>query len=469
MKCKQYLYTLLSVLILLSACTVGPDFVKPAAPPVKYYSTKNDPISTQPISSTWWKSFHSTTLDQIVQQGIHDNYTLASMRETLKQAKEITNATRGQLLPQTSFSGDAGRQKYGVALFGPAEFTIPTFSYYTLGPSLSWAIDLFGKTQKTIEQNKAIETYQQEMLKADFLTLTGNIVTTTFEISAINDQITQLKNIIQLDQKTLILMQKAWKLGKATRLDIINLENQQTIDNSYLPLLYQQKNTAHSELNILLGAFPANWQPPALKLAYFTMPRTLPLTLPSQLIHDRPDILAAEALLHAASANIGIATANLYPQITLSANSLQEALEPYKLFNAGSNASSILGGITVPLFNGGTLQAEKRAAIHAYKAAYANYQQVVIQAFTQVGNILKALQYDEQAINAQAQAVHLAQQKWHLSQLSYQAGNASQFDVLIEQRAYLQTKSAYIQSIAQKYQDITQLYLVLGGGTHSQH
>lgn len=468
---------LISLISVLPSCKMGPDFTKPPSPTVTHYTAEKDPTSTgnskssqhiisgQALSSTWWKSFQSPELNQIVQQGIHHNYTLASMQETLKQAEEMTKASQGALLPQMNMTASAGRQKYGSALFGPADFTIPTFSYYTFGPNMTWTLDIFGKQQRTIEQNQALMQYQRETLKATYLTLTGNIVTTSLSLAALNDEIVNQKRLIQIDKETVDLSEKAWRLGGATRIDLFNAQKQWHQDQIILPSLYQQKNNAQSELNILLGKLPSDWQAPDIQLQHILLPKHLPLSLPSELVRQRPDIAAAEALLHAACANVGIATANLYPQITLSAATLQEALSPDKLFNAASNASSMLAGITTPVFSGGTMQAERRAAIHAYKAAYHNYQQTIVQAFVQVSQVLHALQYDDQEMAAQTEALNATQETFHLTQISYQAGDANLSNISETERLYNKAQLAYIQALIQRYQDTAQLYLVLGAAS----
>jgi NodT family efflux transporter outer membrane factor (OMF) lipoprotein len=208
---------------------------------------------------------------------------------------------------------------------------------------------------------------------------------------------------------------------------------------------------------------PANWEAPNFVLHDFVLPKRLSLTLPSELVHKRPDILAAEAMLHAASADVGIATANLYPAINLSGSLMQEALSPSNLFKASANAWGVLGGLTAPIFSGGTLRAERRAAIHAYQSAYANYQQVVLKAFSQVNDILHAIKSDEQAIIMEKKALKTAQSSLRLARLSYHAGNVGVLQVLDAERLYTQAKLGYVQADAQRYQDTVQLYVVLGG------
>lgn len=461
-KINYYLVSILSAI--LSACTVGPDFEKPTAPAISNYTGEENRQFSQSVPTDWWKTFQSKKLNQMIQEGVKKNYTLAAMQETLLQAQDNINAAKGQLLPQVSTSAGPGYEKYGVTAFGNTGFTVPAFHYYTLGPSINWALDLFGGTKRTIEQQQALMQYQREELRATYLTLTGNIVTTSFTLAAINEQIINLKNIITNDKQNLRLQKTGFAIGATTQQDILLAESQLRSDETQLPTLYQQLSVAQGELTTLVSAFAANWQAPHFELNDFVLPKKLPLTLPSQLIHDRPDIAGAEALLHAASAAVGIATANLYPQINLSAMLSQQALSPGQLFDPSSTAASLFAGLTAPIFSGGTLRAQKSAAEHAFKASYANYQQVVIRAFTQVSDVLHALDHDDQAVLTQQNALTSARNALQLIQNGNRIGSSNELELLQAMRFYQQAKSGYIQAIAQRYQDTAQLYLTLGGG-----
>lgn len=463
MKKFYYQSTLSLISLLLSACTVGPDYIKPAAPTVSSYTGGTELKYTSSISAEWWKTFQSPELNHVIGQGIKNSYTLESMQETLKQAQDNISAAKGQLLPQVDMTTGYGYEKYGLEATGSTE-TIPAFHYYSLGPSITWALDIFGGDKRSIEQQQALMQYQQQELHAAFLTLTGNIVTTAMTVAELNAKITSTQKIIREDRKNLQLAHKGVEIGAAIQNDIVIAQSQLSHDQTLLPPLQQQLSTAQGELNILVGAFPANWQPPRFELNDFVLPETLPLTLPSQLVHDRPDILAAEALLHAACAGVGVATANLYPQINLSANLTQEALAPGQLFNAASTTAGVVAGLTAPIFSGGTLRAQKSAAEHAYKATYANYQEVVVKAFVQVSNVLHALQYDQQNILAQQKALTSAKEALKLIRLGNEAGSTTQLEMVEAQRQYAQATLGYDQALAQRYRDTAQLYLALGGG-----
>jgi NodT family efflux transporter outer membrane factor (OMF) lipoprotein len=474
---KLYLHHFICLLLIisLSSCAVGPDFVKPAAPTNQTYTSENNLKhfgsqhinQNKPVSAIWWHEFYSPELNSVMEQGTQNSYTLVSMQETLEQAKEMVNAEKGQLWPQISLDVAAGRQKYGVALFGPINISIPPYTYYEIGPSINYLLDVFGGTRRTIEKQQALAEYQANEFNAAYLSLTGNIAAGSLSIAIINAQIKTTKEIILDDKNNLNLINNAFRLGSATKTEVLSAQSQLTNDETLLPTLYQQLSVARDSLNILVGSIPANWQPPNFQLKNFKLPQELPLSFPSELVHTRPDILASEAVLHAACADIGIATANLYPSITLSAATLQEALLPHNLFKASANAWSYLASLSAPLFNGGTLRAEKRAAIHAYQSAYANYQQVILKAFTQVSDVLHALKHDEEAVKLQNKAVITSRASLKLARMSYQDGSTGILEILDAERLYSQARLGYIKAQGQRYLDTVQLYLVLGGGNHN--
>lgn len=464
MKKTLYNISIATLSFALCACNVGPDYVAPDSPQVKNYTGEGERQFTRELPTQWWKNFKSPALNQLVNLSIKNNYSLQAMRETLKQAQENVKAAQGQSLPQINATPSVGYQKYGVVATGNTD-TIPAFDYYSFGPNLTWTLDIFGKNKRTIEQQQALVQYQQEELRSTQLTLTGNIVTTTFTLAMLNAQIVIVKNILRIDQEYLHSINESIHVGSGTQEEFLQAEKQLHDDEMLLPPLLQQVTLAQGELNILVGKFPTDWQAPALRPDDFTLPQTLPLSLPSQLVHQRPDILAAEALLHAASANVGVATANLYPQITLSANIAQEALSPGQLFDRSSTAGGLVAGLTTPLFSAGILEAQKHAAEHAYKASYANYQDVVVRAFVQISNVLHALNHDDENILASEKSLHDAEQTLQLIEKSTQLGNSDQVAFLKAERAYQLTKITYIQAITQRFQDTAQLYLAMGSSS----
>jgi NodT family efflux transporter outer membrane factor (OMF) lipoprotein len=461
---------LLLATLLLCACSSGPDFKIPASPEPESYTSKDDEVPMQQrialgkqIETEWWTVFASAPLNDLIRQAVENNYDLVSAKETLAQAEEAVKAERGSLLPQAALGGAAGRQAYGVALFGPSNFSIPPFSYYEIGPSVSWTPDFFGGGKRAVERQQALANYQAHQIAATYITLTGNTITAALEAAAAGAEITAARQIIAEDQKTLALVQESYAAGAATKVDIASAQSQLFADQFMLPPLEQRLSVGRHALSILVGKAPADWTAPSLDFYSFTLPQQLPVSLPSELVKRRPDILAAEANLHAASAAIGVATANLYPQIMLTANMMQEALTPAGIFSSAASAWSLAAGVTAPIFNGGQLSAEKRGAEHAYQSSLAQYRQTILVAFVQVADALTSLAHDDDAVAIMNNAVNAAAATLDMARTSYLAGAAGLLQVQDAQRAWSKTQLEIIRAQHQRYQDCVRLFVALGG------
>ncbi|MHB9017217.1 MAG: efflux transporter outer membrane subunit [Burkholderiales bacterium] len=456
--------------LLLAACSSGPNFSVPDAPETQAYASKMDALPSQQrlalgkrIESDWWALFSSPELNALIRQTVKNNYDLAAAHETLAQAEESVKAQSGSLLPQAALGAAAGRQKYGAALFGPANFSIPPFTYYEAGPSISWTPDLFGGGRRAVERHQALAEYQAEQMDALYVALTGDTVTTALDIAATGAEISMLRNMVAEDENTLRLVESSYAAGSSTRMDIQSARNRKIADQALLPPLIQRLSVSRHALAIFVGRAPADWLPPKLDFDRFALPQELPLSLPSELVKKRPDILAAAADLHAASAAVGVATANLYPQITLSANMMQEALTPVGIFSAANNAWALAAGVSAPLFNGGTLTAEKRGAEHAYRASLARYRQTILVAFRQVADALTALAQDEEAQRLADSAVDSARVSLELARASYRAGAIGLIALGNAERDLTKAEWDIIRIRQQRYVDSARLFVALGG------
>lgn len=459
----------------LSACTAGPDFSPPAAPAVTSYTARDEglhsaaqhTVAGRAVEAEWWRAFGSAPLDQLMERALANNATLAAARATLAAAREQQRAAAGALWPQLSLGGVTGRQKYGVSLFGPSHFVIPPFTYYTAGPQVSYALDLAGGQRRGLERRRALARFRSYELRVARLTLTGNVLAEALGVASANAQLRVLGRILAEDQRNLAFIEAARAAGSATLTDVVSAQSRLAQDAARLPALRQQRSIAGHALAVLAGAPPATRRMPGFSLKNWHLPADLPLVLPSALVHARPDILAAEAEVHAASAAIGIATADLYPQITLSANTTQQALSPGNLFNGGANAWAMAAGLTAPLFNGGELRAQRRAAVDLYRASMADYRQTVLESFGQVADVLRALRHDNERVGAERNARRAASRALALMRTSFRDGGTGVFGVLGAQRAYNQAQLALVRAQARQFQDTALLYLALGGGSSS--
>lgn len=463
--------SLLPLVFALSACTLGPDFEPPEAPGVSSYSAPNDaalPSDQQlkfgkQVEGDWWAQFRSAKLNALISRAIENNQSIAAAKARVAQAEEGVNAAGGALLPQVSLDAVAGRQKYGKSLFGPLDISVPPFTYYTVGPAVSFPLDLFGGKRRTLEEKKAYKEYQGYQLEAAYLSLSANVTMEALTIAAARDQIAVLREIIANDKRNVDLVRTALNVGSATRTQLLSVQSQMATDRTELPELRQQESTARHALAVLVGELPANWAPSSLGLADFSLPGEIPAAMPSQLVHRRPDIEAAEAQLHVASAEIGVTTANLYPQIDLTGTLTQQALTPASLFYGVSNAWAIAANLTQPLFDGGQLSAEKRAAVDGYQVSLADYKQTVLNAFGDVADRLQALANDADRLVAQKAATETASKSLNLARRSFKVGNSGILEVIDAERQLAKARLGLSRAQAARLMDTASLYLALGG------
>lgn len=466
-----------SLAALVAGCALGPDFFAPAAPDTKAYTEDGIPqtkvadakdveqrfVLGKKITGDWWQLFHAQRLNAVLEQAIAGNQTLVAARASLAQAREVVAQARGLLYPQVDFSGGIGRQQAAEGVLGLPGVT-PPFDLYSVGPSVSYALDPFGGNRRRVEQQQAVAGYQAYQLDAAYLTLTGNAATQAIAIASARAQIKAVETIIADDQENLRLVETELQAGEATQIDVEEAASQLAADRTLLPPLRQQVSIARHALSVLAGRLPADWVPPDFDLEEFILPEELPVSLPSDLVRQRPDILASEAQLHAASAAIGVATAQLYPNITLSAAFTQESVMTSTLFTPASSAWSIGGQLLAPVFHGGTLEAQKRAAVDAFDAALATYKQTVLSSFGQVADAMEALSHDAELLDAQRRALASADASLQLTRTTYQYGNVGVLQVLDAQRLDEQARLGLVRAQAQRYLDTVQFLTAMGGG-----
>jgi len=355
-----------------------------------------------------------------------------------------------------------GRQQYGAEFFG-GSFSFPPFTYLAVGPTVNYTLDYTGGIARSVEQLQAQAEASHQQLNAAFLSVSGQAVMQAITIASLRAQIATVETILDQDRDNLRLVRSAFEAGSVARIDVVSAESQIASDSALLPPLHQDLAKAHHALSLVLGRSPEKELPADLDLAQIVLPLEIPVSLPSELAHHRPDILAAEARLHAATSAVGIAQSNFYPKIQLTGTVGPQAVTSGGLFDRSSIAWSLISGLTMPLFDGGTLHAQKRAAVDAMRASAASYQETVLEAFTQVADLLDALAHDAEQLDAQDQAQKAAEANLSLTRAAYQEGNVGILQVLDAQRSYQQARLGYVQTMAQRYLDTVQLFLALGG------
>ena len=465
--------TLVFVAAALAACTVGPDFQRPDPPKTDQYvapktTDDSNPADRQELllgtnpATQWWHFFQSDALDQIVDRALANNRRLTAAQWTLEQQQELVSARAGRRWPQVDGTAGIGRQKYGAQFLGPLPKP-PPFTYFSVGATVSYSLDYTGKLTRSIEQQGTLADYQQRQVEAAQLTVTGNAVNQALEVASLRAQIATVEALLDRDRENLQLVQVAFDAGSVSRLDVVSAQSQLASDTTALSPLRQQLAQARHALAVNLGTVPSDPSLPELDLGQLTLPAQLPVSLPSELARRRPDILAAEAQLHAATAAVGVATANLYPRIDLTGTIGQQSITTDALFDQESSVWSITSGLVGPLFDGGTLRAEKRAAVDAMRSTAANYEQTVLEAFSQVADSLEALDNGAEQLRAQASAEATARETVTMTRQSYNEGNVGVLQVLDAERRYQQARLGYVRAQAQRYMDTAQLMLALGG------
>ncbi len=445
----------------LAGCVAGPNFVAPPPPTASSYSADTTIDATLPEPDRWWAPLNSPRLDSAIAEALAANRSLDAARATLAEAQELSSASEAGRYPQVDLDAGAGRQKYGAAFLGPEH--LPPFTYFSIGPAVSYAFDFAGGVRRTIEQQQAMTDYQRHELDAAALSVSGNVALQAVAAATARAQLDNLEALLADDRSDLKLVQDSFTDGAATRVDVLNAQSQLANDQTLLPPLRRDLSVASHALALLAGSTPAEWTAPDFKLDEFELPARLPLTVPSELVHRRPDILAAEAQLHAATAAVGVASANLYPQVSLTATASLQANTLRTLFDASSAAGGLAGSLAQPLFDHGALRAKQQAAKDAMQVALASYEQVVLSAFGQVADALEDLVHDQELLASEQGAVSIAADNLALTRESYSAGNSGVLQVLEAQRQNQQARIGLVRAQSQHLRDTVQLLLALGG------
>jgi NodT family efflux transporter outer membrane factor (OMF) lipoprotein len=417
------------------------------------------------IPGQWWTLFQSPELNALIERALANSPTLESAQAALRQANETAAAQRGSYLPSVSGSLGSQRQKASGAAFGIPGF--PSSYFYdvqTASVNVSYTLDAFGGIRRQVEALQAQAEYQQFALEGSYLTLTANIVTAAINEASLRAQLAANEDIARSQQKQLDITQARFNAGGASRADVLQQQAALQGTLALLPTLRSQLAQQRNQLAAYVGALPADYSGGKFKLDALRLPVDLPVSLPSKFVAQRPDVRQYSALLHQATAQVGVATANMLPQITITGSYGQEAATVAHLFDPSSNVWSLIGSLTQPIFKGGQLMHQRRAAVAAAQEAAANYKATVINAFQNVADTLDALQADAEALAAQTAAERSAADSLSLVQAQYKSGGASYLQVLTAEQSYQTASVALVKARAQRYADTAALFQALGGG-----
>jgi NodT family efflux transporter outer membrane factor (OMF) lipoprotein len=464
----------------LAGCAVGPNFKKPAAPATGQYTPKPlEPTASTPnvsageaqrftsgadISADWWTLFHSQPLAQLIEESLANNHDLKAAQAALLVSRENVLAQRGAYYPNVSANFSATRQRQSGQISPTLNSNAFLYNLFTPQLSISYVPDVFGLNRRTVESLEAQAQATRFQMIAVYTTLSSNVAVTAIQVGATEMQLAATRELIDSAANTVKILRYQFDKGYAGGLDVAAQESQLAQFAAMLPPLVKQEAQLRDQLAVLAGRFPSDAPMLDFDLSTLQLPQDLPLSLPSVLVAQRPDVLQAEANLHDASAKIGIAAANRLPNIELMANAGSSAAQMNQLFSGGTGFWGIGASLTAPIFQGGTLMHQERAAKAAYEQAAEQYRSTVLTAFQNVADTLTALQQDAEAVKAAADAAAAAKVTLDLAQRQWQAGYANYLGLLSAQQAYQQTRIALISAQANRFADTAALFQALGGG-----
>jgi NodT family efflux transporter outer membrane factor (OMF) lipoprotein len=466
--------------LLGAGCAVGPNFKKPAAPEVRDYTVS--PLQTtaatptvaggeaqrftpgNDIAADWWALFHSQVLNDLIDRSLANNPDLKAAQAALLIAKENYLAQRGVFYPNVTGSFSATRQRQSGQISPTLNSNVFVYNLFTPQVSVSYVPDVFGLNRRTVESFAAQEQEARYQMVAAYTTLTANVVVTAIEQASTQAQVDATRELIEASSRMVEILRYQLSKGYASRLDLAAQESQLAQAAATLPPLLKQAAQLHDQLAALAGRYPSEEADEKFALSTLQLPQDLPVSLPSKLVAQRPDVLQAEANLHDASAKIGIATANRLPNIMLTANAGSEAAAMNQLFTSGTGFWTLGANLTAPIFEGGALLHQERAAKAAYDQAAAQYRSTVLTAFQNVADTLTALEQDAEALKAAAIAADAAKVTLDLAERQFQDGYAGNLALLNAEQAYQQARIGLVLAQANRFTDSAALFQALGGG-----
>jgi len=464
---------------LLSAC-VGPNFHRPAAPTVDRYTIEPLAAATtaapglggaaqrflaqQDVPRNWWTLFGSEVLNGLVNDALRSNPEVASAQAALRQAMENTAAQRGSYFPTAQASIDASRNRDATGVVQPTlQSGKAVYSLFTPQVTISYVPDVFGANRRAVESLAAQAEANRFQLDATYLTLTANVVTTAVQEASLRAQIAGTERVIALERESLAVLRHELELGAIAEADVYAQDAALAQLESSLPPLNKQLHQARDQLAVLTGRLPADFTSAPITLEALSLPADLPLGVPSQLVDRRPDVRAAEAQLHAATAQVGVATANLLPQLTITGDIGSTAALFTDLFKPGTGFWNLGAHASQTLFAGGTLVHRKRAADAALDQAAAQYRGAVLTAFQNVADALHALDSDADALQAASRAEEAAQKSLGVARHQLELGSVGYLALLYSEQTYQQAVVSLAQARGNRLADTAALFQALGG------
>jgi NodT family efflux transporter outer membrane factor (OMF) lipoprotein len=472
--------SILLLLTVMTGCEVGPNFRKAQAPDTAGYTprtirnTVSAPGATGgnaqhfvdglDIPGQWWALFHSHALNTLVERSLKSNPDIKSAQEALTAARENVYAQQGAFWPQISGGFAALRAKSSSNLSPVTNTSALFYNLFTPQVTVSYVPDVFGLNQRTVESLKAQGEQQRFALEASYLTLSSNVVLAAVQEASLRAQIAATERLIDVNRKMLDILKDQLKTGYTNTPSVLAQEAQLATVIATLAPLQKQLEQERDLIARLAGAFPNEDLVEKFELSSLDLPRELPLSLPSNLIEQRPDVRQAEEAWHSACAQVGVAVANRLPTFMLSGNAGRTAVEIGGLFAPGSSFWTLSSAVSQPIFEGGTLLHRQRSAKAAYRQAGEQYRSTVLTAFQNVADTLHALDQDGKELKAALDSDRTAKISLDMTNEQLKVGYANFLALLSAEQIYQQAEIALVQAEANRYADTAALFQALGGG-----
>jgi NodT family efflux transporter outer membrane factor (OMF) lipoprotein len=454
----------------IAGCTLGPDFSRPEAPQ-SAYQVPPETIGSQTlqygaeVAADWYTLFGSQAVDHLVKEALRANPDLEAARHSLRAAQYALEAVAGTALPQVQVATKAARTKVnGSLLYEPNNAFEITANQFSIGPALAYDLDVFGRLRRTIEAQAAQTSSVRRKTLNVYITLVDQVVTAAFGYAATDEEIEVTQHLVADLQSQYDLTRLLEEAGRTVRSETLQAQAQLETTRATLPALEKQRDVYRNSLSQLMGQAPPAAAVPRITLRDFTLPARLPVSLPTNLVRQRPDILEAEDVLHEASAAIGIAEAARFPSFNLSGEFAQQSIKTADLFNQPSSIWSAGIDIAAPVFAGGTLRAREKEARERFIQAQSQYRSTVLGAFVEVQNTLEALQHDADDYTAHNQALAAASANRDLARQQFEQGKVNELVVLTAEQQYQNAALGAVQANVQRFADTARLFHALGGG-----
>jgi len=467
-------------LMLVYGCAVGPDFHRPAPPDVASYTrpslastTTSTPgaggeeqrfLYAKDLSNQWWTLFESPALNDLIQKALKSNPTLMAAKASLRQALELVSAQRGSYYPTVDAGSGVSRQQVSSTFSPPLNNNNFTYNLYTTQAALNFSLDVFGGNRRQVESLVGLAEAQMFQVEAAYLTLTASLATAAIQEATLRAQIAAAREIIDISTQSLSIVRRQLELGAVAGLDVSAQEAALAQVQQALPPLEKQLEQTRNLLAALSGRFPSDTPEETFEVASLRLPQDLPIGVPSELVAHRPDVRAAEAQMHAASAQIGVALANRLPQFNITAAAGGASTSFTQMFANAHPFWIVAGNLAQTLFDGGTLRHRQEAAEAALEQSAAQYRSTVIGAFQSVADALHALQADADSLKAAVAAEQATKATLDLTLSAQRLGGVSYLAVLSAQQAYRQALLTRIQAQSLRFSDTVVLFQTLGGG-----